>query len=157
MIDNSSDWELVLRLIVATACGIIIGFQRELYKKPAGLRTHALICLGSALFTVVSVEGFGGPDWVDTSRVAAGVVTGIGFLGAGTIILREEKKRIEGLTTAASIWTIAAIGIACGAGLFLIAGAAVGLAALVLTIPKINEPRRRGKRKLIPPHKRLEK
>lgn len=138
MTENPSDWDLVLRLIAATLMGSAIGLQRELYKKPAGLRTHALICLGAALFTVVSVEGFGGPDWVDTSRVAAGVVTGVGFLGAGTII-RGERGRVAGLTTAASIWTIAAIGIAVGAGLFLLSSVATGLAAFILLIPKIKD------------------
>jgi putative Mg2+ transporter-C (MgtC) family protein len=133
----STEAEMILRILFAAVLGAGIGLQRELAGKPAGLRTHALICLGAALFTVVSDEGFGG-DWVDASRVAAGVVTGIGFLGAGAII-RGEGGTISGLTTAASIWSIAALGIAAGAGLYLIAAAAGMLIAVILAIPKIND------------------
>jgi len=134
-----SDLEMVGRILLAAVLGAGIGLQRELSGKPAGLRTHALICLGAALFTVVSYEGFGSGDaqWVDTSRVAAGVVTGIGFLGAGAI-MREEKGKIAGLTTAASIWAIAAIGIAAGAGLYLMAAIASAVSAIILAIPKKN-------------------
>jgi len=134
-----SDLEMVGRILLAAVLGAGIGLQRELSGKPAGLRTHALICLGAALFTVVSYEGFGsgGAQWVDTSRVAAGVVTGIGFLGAGAI-MREEKGKIAGLTTAASIWAIAAIGIAAGAGLYLMAAIASAVSAIILAIPKKN-------------------
>lgn len=135
-----SEWEMVGRVVFAAVLGAGIGLQRELANKPAGLRTHALICLGSALFTVVSFEGFGTGeiDFVDPSRVAAGVVTGIGFLGAGTII-RGHGEIVSGLTTAASIWTIAAIGIASGAGLYLIAAVTSALTAVILSIPKTIE------------------
>jgi len=132
----STEVEMILRLLMAAVLGAGIGLQRELAVKPAGLRTHALICLGSALFTIASNEGFGG-DWVDSSRVAAGVVTGIGFLGAGTII--RDRRGVMGLTTAASIWTIAAIGIAVGAGLYIIAAASGLLTAVILAIPKMRE------------------
>ena len=134
----SIDPELLLRLFIAAVLGSGIGLERELSGKPAGLRTHALICLGSCLFTVASIEGFAGPDWVDTSRVAAGVVTGIGFLGAGAII-RGDKGRIAGLTTASSIWAIAAIGIAIGAGMYMVGAVAAALSALILIIPKIKD------------------
>ena len=135
-----SEWEMIGRILFAAVIGAGIGLERELSGKPAGLRTHALICLGAALFTVVSYEGFGGggADWVDTSRVAAGVVTGIGFLGAGAI-MREEQGKIAGLTTAASIWSIAAIGIAAGSGLYLMASVAGAVTAVILAIPKINQ------------------
>jgi putative Mg2+ transporter-C (MgtC) family protein len=103
----------------------LIGYERERAEKPAGFRTHLLVCIGAALFTVSSIYGFSG--LVDPSRVAAGVVVGIGFLGAGTI-LRGEKG-VTGLTTAATIWSVAAIGLAVGAGLYL---AAIITAVLVL-------------------------
>ncbi len=108
---------MVLRILLAAALGGIIGFQRRHAEKPAGLRDIILICTGSALFTIVSIYGF---DIADPSRVAAGIVTGIGFLGAGAIIRRGEGV-IKGLTTAATIWVVAGIGMAAGTGLYLIA------------------------------------
>jgi len=123
---------MVLRLLLAAAIGAAIGFQRERAGKPAGLRTHILICLGSALFTVASIHGFGAS--VDPSRVAAGIVVGIGFLGAGAII-RRERGTVEGLTTAASIWAIAAIGLAAGAGLYIISAVSATLVLIVLLLP----------------------
>ena len=111
--------EIVLRLLLAAALGAIIGFQRERAKKAAGLRTHVLISLGAALFTVVSVFGF--PGTADVSRVAAGVVTGIGFIGAGVVIHGTQGERVIGLTTAASIWMTAAIGLTAGAGMYIVA------------------------------------
>ena len=133
----SADLELILRLILAAVLGAGIGLQRELARKSAGMRTHILICLGCALFTVVSSAGFLGSDF-DPTRIAAGVVTGIGFLGAGAII-RSERGFVGGLTTAASIWAVAAIGLAAGAGLYLIAAAAAAITAIVLALPKIRD------------------
>src|ERR1700734_2077334 len=113
--------DLISRLVVATVLGAVIGIERERTEHAAGLRTHALVSLGAALFMVVSAYGFGSVlgDHVvlDPSRVAAQVASGVGFLGAGTIILRREIVR--GLTTAASIWIAAAIGLAAGAAMFL--------------------------------------
>ncbi len=124
--------EMVLRLLLAAALGAIIGYQRERAAKPAGLRTHVLICVGSALFTVASVYGFGG--LAESTRIAAGVVTGIGFLGAGAII-RREGGLVGGLTTAATIWMVAAIGLAAGAGLYLLSGVAAIIALIILLLP----------------------
>lgn len=112
--------ELVLRLILAAILGSVIGFERERQSWAAGLRTHMLVAVSSALVMIVSQFGFAGvlgrPDVVlDPSRIAAQVVSGIGFLGAGAILLRGEV--IRGLTTAASVWSVAAIGLAVGAGL----------------------------------------
>jgi putative Mg2+ transporter-C (MgtC) family protein len=122
-----------LRLLLAAVLGAAIGFQRERAHKPAGLRTHVLICLGAALFTVVSILGFSGP--VDPSRVAAGVVTGIGFIGAGVIFRGMRGDKVVGITTAASIWVTAAIGIAAGVGLCIIAVGVTVLTVVVLLIP----------------------
>ncbi len=128
--------DIILRLLLATALGAGIGYQRERANKPAGLRTHALICLGSALFTVVSIFGF--TDGVDPSRVAAAVVTGIGFIGAGVIFRGMRGDRVMGLTTAASVWVAAAIGLAAGVGMYLVATIMAVLTVLVLMIPKVR-------------------
>ena len=107
--------EVLLRLFAAAAMGGAIGLERELRERQAGLRTHLVVCLGSALFTLVSAYGF--TDWgarVDPTRIAAQIVTGIGFLGAGAII--RHGLSVRGLTTAATLWLVAAIGMAIGAG-----------------------------------------
>ena len=124
--------EMVLRLLLATALGAVIGYQRERAGKPAGLRTHILICAGAALFTVASLYGFGAA--ADPARVAAGIVAGIGFLGAGAIIRRGEGV-VEGLTTAATIWAVAAIGLAAGAGLYLVSAVTTAVILIVLYLP----------------------
>jgi putative Mg2+ transporter-C (MgtC) family protein len=128
--------DMVLRLLLAAALGAVIGYQRERANKPAGMRTHILISLGSALFTVVSIFGFG--DGVDVSRVAAGVVTGIGFIGAGVIFRGMRGDHVMGLTTAASVWVTAAIGLAAGAGMYLIATVVAAIAVLVLMVPRVK-------------------
>jgi putative Mg2+ transporter-C (MgtC) family protein len=130
--------ETILRLVVAAVLGGLVGLERERLEWAAGMRTHALVSLGSALFMVVSIFGFSDilnerHVVLDPSRVAAQVASGIGFIGAGTIILRREV--VKGLTTAASIWAVAAVGLAVGGGMFLAAGAATLLALLVLAKP----------------------
>lgn len=124
--------EMVLRLLLAAALGASIGYQRERAAKPAGLRTHILICTGAALFTIASLYGFGAI--ADPARVAAGIVAGIGFLGAGAIIRRGEGV-VEGLTTAATIWMVAAVGLAAGAGLYLVSAVATIIALIILFLP----------------------
>ena len=111
-------WEMVLKLVVAILLGSLIGLERETHGRPAGLRTHVLVCMGSTLFTIASYV-IAGPQRAvgpinDPGRLAAQIVTGIGFLGAGTII--HQGSVVRGLTTAASIWAVAAIGIAIGIG-----------------------------------------
>ena len=118
--------ELTIRLMLALLLGGAIGIEREYRAKEAGFRTHFPVALGSALFCLVSQFGFG-VDLKDSSRVAAQVVSGIGFLGAGTIIF--QKNVVRGLTTAAGLWVTAAIGLACGTGMYL---AAVLTTAMVL-------------------------
>jgi putative Mg2+ transporter-C (MgtC) family protein len=121
---------MALRLIMASGVGALIGYERERAEKPAGFRTLVLVCLGATLFTIASRYGFG--PLSDPSRVAAGIVIGIGFLGAGTIIRGEH---IVGLTTAAAIWTVAAIGLALGAGLYVVAGVTTVIVLFVLRFP----------------------
>ena len=116
--------DFILRLFVAALLGGIIGLEREYREKAAGLRTHFLVALGSALFMIVSAYGFDGALTnsqmrLDVSRIAAQVVSGIGFLGAGTIIF--QKNAVHGLTTAAGVWVTAAIGLTCGAGMYVLA------------------------------------
>lgn len=120
------------RLLIAVVLGGVIGLEREQKGKEAGLRTHILICLGAALFTIISVEMIDPEgNWPpgDVSRIAANVVTGVGFIGAGVIL--QSRGRVRGLTTAATIWTVAALGVATGAGQYV---AAVGAAVLMLLV-----------------------
>lgn len=121
--------ELVLRLLLAFALSGLLGFEREVSLKPAGLRTHILVGLGSTLITVLSLYAFPGSD---PARVAASIIVGIGFLGAGTIL--KTEKKVIGLTTAASLWIVASIGVATGAGFYILAIFATILAFLVLKL-----------------------
>jgi putative Mg2+ transporter-C (MgtC) family protein len=123
--------ELGLRLTAGLVLGAIIGFERELHRQPAGFRTHSLVALGAALFTIVSAYGFSGP-MVDPTRIAAQIVSGIGFIGAGTIL--QHRGNIRGLTTAASLWSVAAIGTAAGAGLVAMALIGTILILVVLAV-----------------------
>ena len=132
-------WTFILRLALATLLGAIIGFEREYHAKEAGIRTHLLVALGACLFMILSVSGFDfmlDRDHVsfDPSRIASQVVTGIGFIGAGTIIL--QKQMVRGLTTAAGLWVTAAIGLACGNGMYLIA--IVTTAIVLISLGLIN-------------------
>lgn len=132
--------EILLRSVVAMLLGGAIGIEREYRSKEAGFRTHFLVALGSALFCIVSQYGFN-IDLKDSSRVAAQVVSGIGFLGAGTIIF--QKNVVRGLTTAAGLWVTAAIGLACGSGMYAAALIVtvlviVGLEVLILFIPHVG-------------------
>jgi putative Mg2+ transporter-C (MgtC) family protein len=129
--------EMVLRLLLSAALGACIGYQRERAHKPAGLRTHILISMGSALFTVVSVFGFGSQG-VDASRIAAGVVTGVGFIGAGVIFRGMRGDAIMGITTAASVWVSAAVGLAAGAGMYIVAPVVTLITVVVLLLPRVK-------------------
>lgn len=123
------DWNLILRLVVAGLLGGFVGLERELRAKEAGLRTHFIVALGSALFMIISQFAFGSQQH-DAARVAAQVVSGIGFIGAGVIIF--QKNAVRGVTTAAGLWVVAAIGLACGAGMWDVAGAASLLTVICL-------------------------
>lgn len=125
--------EILARLGLAVFFGLILGIEREYIGKPAGMRTYALVTLGAAVFTIISKYGFSDTGGViDPTRIAAQVVTGIGFLGAGVIIFKGV--RVEGITTASGLWVTAAIGMATGAGMYLVAGAAVLLAFVVMVL-----------------------
>ncbi len=116
-----SYWEILLRLGLAVILGGVVGFERETHNRPAGFRTHILVCVGSSLIMMVSAYGFlhefGSTYQLDPGRIAAQVVTGIGFLGAGTIL--QQRGSIRGLTTAASIWVVSGIGLATGIGFYI--------------------------------------
>ena len=133
----SSLLEMILRFLLAVALGAGIGYQRERAGKAAGLRTHILVSAGAGLFTLVSIYGFGGAV-VDISRVAAGVVIGIGFIGAGVILRGTREKEVAGLTTAATIWMTAAIGLAAGAGMYLVSVIATAVVVGILLLPKVR-------------------
>ena len=127
-------WDIAARLGLAVLLGGAVGFERESHNRPAGFRTHILVCVGAALIMMVSAYGFTGRIGtgyqVDPGRIAAQVVTGVGFLGAGTIL--RHRGGIQGLTTAASIWTVSAVGLAVGIGFN--AGAIMGTAVILVSL-----------------------
>jgi putative Mg2+ transporter-C (MgtC) family protein len=139
-IDVTLQVDLAVRMLLAAILGAAIGLEREIHEHPAGMRTHLLVSLGSAIFTVLSIYGFEGvgsgsvSPTVDPTRIAAQVVSGIGFLGAGAIL--KYGTSIRGLTTAASLWTAAAIGMAAGAGEWVIA--AVGTFIVIFSLWPLN-------------------
>jgi putative Mg2+ transporter-C (MgtC) family protein len=132
--------QIFIRLILAFLAGGLIGYQREKAEKPAGLRTHILVCIGSALITLVSIYGFGKMG-SDPSRIVAQIVSGIGFLGAGTIF--RFGTSVKGLTTAASLWAICGVGIAIGVGLYFAALLSVLFIMAVLALLELFEQRLR--------------
>ena len=142
-----SDWEMIARLLGAAVLGGVVGFERERLLWAAGLRTHMLVCVGSALIIIVSAYGFndviGRNIVLDPSRIAAQVVSGVGFLGAGTILFRGEA--VKGLTTAASLWAVAGIGLAAGSGLYVAAIACTVIILIVLAGLKPIEERYRNR------------
>ena len=141
MIAEISNLDLLIRLALAAALGGLVGFEREHLKRPAGLRTNMMVCVGSALITLTSIFAISGSD---PARIAAGIVTGIGFIGAGTIFRAEN--RIIGLTTAASLWAVAGIGMAVGAGFYFPAFVA---SVLIFVILELRFKEVKGKRKKI--------
>lgn len=126
--------DALLRLGVAVLAGALIGFDREVRDKPAGLRTMALVSLGSAVFALTAF----GTASADTSRIIQGVVTGVGFLGAGTIVRGRTEDSVRGLTTAASIWLAAAVGIASGLAMWQLVVVASVLGILILVLEPID-------------------
>ena len=147
MTDLDLQFELAVRLVVAAILGALIGLEREYHGHPAGTRTHMLVSVGSAAFTVLSIEAFKGPG-TDPGRIAAQIVTGIGFLGAGAIL--KDGRTIRGLTTAASLWAVAAVGMAAGAAAW---GVAVATTIIVIVSlwPLHEIEKRFMKRRRVPP------
>ena len=146
------EYEFILRIFCAAVLGGLIGLEREYRAKEAGFRTHFLVALGSAVFMIVSAYGFSDVALSDTtgrwdvSRVAAQVVSGIGFIGAGTIIFRKAENIVSGLTTAAGLWVTAAIGLACGGGMYVLSITTtlmvlLGLEAFNFFLRKIDKKR----------------
>jgi putative Mg2+ transporter-C (MgtC) family protein len=132
-------FDILIPSLLAVIFGGLIGLQRERLERPAGLRTHALVCLGATVFTLVSYVGFSQVEGVDPSRIAAGIVTGIGFIGAGAIF--RQGILVKGVTTAASIWISAAIGLALGTRLYYMAILVTILGLLILSFLKNLENR----------------
>lgn len=132
---------LTIRLLIAAGAGLVLGFERELRARAAGLRTHSLVAVGAALFTIAGAYGFAdiprGPN-VDPARIAAQVASGIGFLGAGAIL--RQGLGVRGLTTAATLWLSAAIGVAAGAGAYAAAVIGSGVVLVVLVVMRLARP-----------------
>lgn len=125
--------ETITRILVAMALGAVIGFERESEKRPAGLRTHVIVCVAATLFTILSFEAFPGSD---PARIAAAIVTGIGFIGAGCIL--KSGGEVIGVTTAASLWITTAIGMAIGVGYYLPSILVTLIVFAVLRLKKIE-------------------
>jgi putative Mg2+ transporter-C (MgtC) family protein len=137
---------MILRLTLATALGAAIGINREMRLKPAGLRTHALVALGSALLAIIGLAmmpdaALGNRVFMDlnaTSRVLQGLIAGVGFIGGGVILRRDDRQGVHGVSTAASIWVVSAVGIAAGLGLWRAAVTSVALALAMLALAPLD-------------------
>ena len=134
MLDNwgSFDVEILVKLLISIALGALIGFERELKHRPAGLRTHMLVCLGATIFTVISLSFD-----IDPARIAAGIVAGIGFLGAGNII--AHKGHVRGITSAATLWVVAGIGLSVGMGEYIIGGVSAIFVFAILQLGRFEK------------------
>ena len=143
--DLSPTLDFVIRLLVASLVGAVIGFERKYRAKGAGIGTHVLVAIGAALFMIVSQYGFDGAPRFDAARVAAGVVSGIGFLGGGIIL--KQQNRVSGLTTAAGLWVTAAMGLAVGSGMYILGAASVLIVLLWADITHLLT-RKVGKRQV---------
>lgn len=137
--DSGQLARVLLRVIAATILGAVVGYEREQAGKPAGLRTHILVCLGTAIVVLACIGGK--MDLDGLSRVIQGIVTGIGFIGAGSILKLSEERDIQGLTTAAGLWMTAAIGVAAGLGAIGLALIATILTLIVLGVLRVLDAR----------------
>jgi putative Mg2+ transporter-C (MgtC) family protein len=142
--------DATLRLVLALGLGAAVGLEREMQRMPAGFRTHALVALGSAIFTVLSGNAFGGSG-SDPTRIAAQIVTGIGFIGGGAIL--HYRGNVRGLTTAASLWAVAAVGMAAGAGLWVIA--VISSVLVIVALELFQRFERYARRRLGLPTRRI--
>lgn len=148
-----TELQYIIRLVIAAVCGVLIGYERKNRSKVAGVRTHCVVACASALMMILSkyayadvMEMYGDFVKIDPSRIASGVVSGVGFLGAGMIFI--QKQTVTGLTTAAGIWATSGIGMAIGAGMYLIGGAATLIILLIQVIFHITPKLRRHRNKL---------
>ena len=144
MIIGLMTWEFLFRIIISLLLGALVGFEREITRKPAGLRTHAFVSMGACLFTISSFY-LVGSSGIDSSRIAAGIVTGIGFIGAGSII--ATKGHVKGLTTAASLWVVSAIGLMVGMGEFILPIISAIIIFIMLRFGKVEREMENGIRK----------
>jgi putative Mg2+ transporter-C (MgtC) family protein len=132
-VDTTEWWTAFERLGAAAVCGMVVGLNRNMHRKPAGIRTHAIVAIGAGLFTLVSLS-MAGIDPSGALRTVQGIVTGIGFLGAGVILHPSQRGDVKGLTTAACIWVSAGLGTACGAGYYVTAIVTTALVLIVVTV-----------------------
>jgi putative Mg2+ transporter-C (MgtC) family protein len=133
--------EIILRLVLSVGLGALVGYEREMSHKPAGLRTNMLVCLGACTFTVITLTSFS-----TTPAILSGILTGIGFIGAGSII--ATSGHVQGITTAATLWAVASIGFASGAGSYVLASVAAVLVFIILQLKKAEEKYKENKYKI---------
>ena len=148
-VTHITETDIVLRIVLATVLSSVVGIEREYHHKPAGLRTNVMVGLGSCLFTLVSIRAadiFPDLKAIDPTRIAAQIVTGIGFLGAGTILFEKDRSSVIGLTTAATLWVVAAVGTAIGMGLYVeaIVGTLMVFFTFLVLSKLVNEVRKRS-------------
>ncbi len=148
-VTHLTEHDVIVRLVLATVLSALVGIEREFHRKPAGLRTNVMVGMGSCLFTLVSIRAldlFPTLQSIDPTRIAAQIVTGIGFLGAGTILFEKDRSSVVGLTTAATLWVVAAVGTAIGMGLYVeaIAGTLLVFFTFMVLSKVVNEVRRRS-------------
>ena len=133
--------EIIIRLVLSVGLGALVGYEREMSHKPAGLRTHMLVCLGACTFTVITLTSFS-----STPAILSGILTGIGFIGAGSII--ATSGHVQGITTAATLWAVASVGFASGAGSYVLAIVAAVLVFIILQIKKVESKYKENKYKI---------
>ena len=148
-ITHITEHDVVIRLVLATILSALVGIEREFHHKPAGLRTNVMVGMGSCLFTLVSIRAvdlFPAVQSIDPTRIAAQIVTGIGFLGAGTILFEKDRSSVIGLTTAATLWVVAAVGTAIGMGLYVeaVAGTLLVFFTFLVLSRVVGEVRKRS-------------
>lgn len=140
-------YEMLLRLVIALAIGLVIGFERERHDHPAGIKTHVMVCLGAATIAIIQVFLKNTYPDTDISRIIAQVVSGIGFIGAGCILHDKDKNIVSGLTTAATLWLSACLGIAAGLGYYMLCGIVTAFVIIILCSLRLLQKRNKSKSK----------
>ncbi len=144
-------YEIAFRILLASVVGMAIGIQRELSGHPAGIKTHAMVCIGAAVISLIQLQMFAENPDIDPTRIIAQVVSGIGFIGAGCILRNDRNDKISGLTTASTLWVVGCLGIAVGLGYYRICLAAFTAVMIILIVVSLLR-----RRKKVPPHPREE-